>query len=83
MSSMSGDLVIGPCPGCHDWSLQFSPTDASPAEVQRIVAEHARLECPALSALVIETVFNAGPNRQVDLLVGMDLYLVADGSAPG
>ena len=54
------DVVLGPCPGCDDWQLDYTyeaaATFASPLEfemaVESILVEHASLQCPRLQDLL-------------------------------
>lgn len=72
------DVIMGLCPGCLNWQIQFNTDDITPLEVEAIVAHHAHHECPGLMSLMISTVFGAGPNNPPDMLVGMDIYGIAE-----
>lgn len=55
---LAGQTIIGPCPGCYLWTLQFGTFEFPPAELSEIVEallqEHLS-ECSGLREIVDNT----------------------------
>jgi len=63
------DTVAGPCPGCDNWQVDFSRFGTGPADLEAVLAEHARKECPELMAMAVHSVFTASVFETVPDLI--------------
>lgn len=52
-------IVMGPCPGCNDWSVSFLIGE-DPELVESVLNEHAMWECPALLRLSLDVFASLG-----------------------
>jgi hypothetical protein len=66
-----GDVVMGPCPGCGVWTVQFNPHEIPAIEVEQVISEHA-MECPGLVSAMI-TAMTSGDER---VKIGFETYLL-------
>lgn len=53
------DTVVGLCPGCNKWQVDFAREAVTPTELEAVLAEHAKTECPELMVMAVRRVFGA------------------------